>query len=730
MSNVPSIQVLTPLSSPSAPGATEPADAGFLEELQGALGQRTSAEREADEPAQDPSLSSEPPLPDPSANLQNLPTAPWLMVAVPANSASPAPMPASAHNPAEALASVQAAGAIAAGAVPTETSPGVPLDAVDGAQRLSSAVSASAEEAARAAASAVAQGATQALAEAPPADPLTASAMATAPSDPTSPTLDASAQVALRAAAAKPAPQTPAENAAAVPAMGARESAAPVNAASPQLEPLSQGTGSEAAHTGSAPMADAALTQANATEVAQASRSSSAAQIAAGVPSTATDRAFLTAAGTSEAANTQATLAANASDAPVDPRMAPPAAAQAPIDVPTSGTPAVQTSASTGSVSNVPASERSAAEAATAAVPHPATEALSSDRLASSAVPRTEAPTSANSAEVAASAAPQASATPAANPTTLPTTPLSAEVSSAASNEDVVSSMANASSASSVTRTEAQSAAPGVAASTPRSQDTDPAQAAAAAAAAPGAGRSATGASASAEIWKTPSDAVLGGSKLTRTVAPSANTADTLVAKALTDVASAQEARSAADAERGGESSFASSFVQALMGQTSAAQANAHSKPLEVVAPPPPMAPHQARLDEGRVQLEVVRLAQQGGGQVVMQLTPPDESKFKIDLTINPQGMASLVVEGASDSTRARLEQTVQGLQDQFQQMGLQLQLDMRQSQHSFQSQADSSAQTSAGEAAPNGAPALDIEPVATARTRAAWDQGQVYLVA
>ena len=729
MSNVPSIQVLTPLSSPSAPGATEPADAGFLEELQGALGQRTSAEREADEPAQDPSLSSEPPLPDPSANLQNLPTAPWLMVAVPANSASPAPMLASVDNPVEALASVQAAGAIAAGAVPPETSPGAPLNAVDGAQRLSSAVSASADEAARAAASAVAQGATQALADAPPADPLTASAMATAPSDPTSPTLDASAQVALRAAAAKPAPQTPAENAAAVPAMGARESAAPVNAASPQLEPLSQGTGSEAAHTGSAPMADAALTQANATEVAQASRSSSAAQIAAGVPSTATDRAFLTAAGTSEAANTQATLAANASDAPVDPRMAP-AAVQAPIDMPTSVTPAVETPASTGSVSNVPASERSAAEAATAALTPPTTEALSSDRLASSAAPRTEAPTSASSAEAAASAAPKASATSAVTPTPNPTTTLSAEASSAASSEDAVSSMANASSAPSVTRTEAQSAAPGVAASTPRSQDTDPAQAAAAAAAAPGAGRSATGASASAEIWKAPSDAALGGSKLTRTVAPSANTADTLVAKALTDVASGQEARNATDAERGGESSFASSFVQALMGQTSAAQANAHSKPLEVVAPPPPMAPHQARLDEGRVQLEVVRLAQQGGGQVVMQLTPPDESKFKIDLTINPQGMASLVVEGASDSTRARLEQTVQGLQDQFQQMGLQLQLDMRQSQHSFQSQADPSALTSAGEAAPNGAPALDIEPVATARTRAAWDQGQVYLVA
>ena len=725
MSNVPSIQVLTPLSSPSAPGATEPADAGFLEELQGALGQRTSAEREADEPAQDPSLSSEPPLPDPSANLQNLPTAPWLMVAVPANSASPAPMLASVDNPVEALASVQAAGAIAAGAMPTETSPGAPLDAVDGAQRLSSAVSASAEEAARAAASAVAQGATQALADAPPADPLTASAMATAPSDPTSPTLDASAQLALRAAAAKAAPQTPAENAAAVPAMGTRESAAPVNAAPPQLEPLSQGAGSEAAHTTSAPMADAALTQANATEVAQASRSPSAAQTAAGVPPTATDRASLTAAGTSEAANTQATLAANASDAPVDPRMAP-AAAQAPTDVPTSVTPAAVTPASTGSVSNVPASERSAAEAATAALTPPTTEALSSDRLASSAAPRTEAPTSASSAEAAASAAPKASATPAANPTTT----LSAEASSAASSEDAVPSMANASSAPSVTRTEAQSAAPGVAASTPRSQDNDPAQAAAAAAAAPGAGRSATGASASAEIWKAPSDAVLGGSKLTRTVAPSANTADTLVAKALTDVASGQEARNATDAERGSESSFASSFVQALMGQTSAAQANAHSKPLEVVAPPPPMAPHQARLDEGRVQLEVVRLAQQGGGQVVMQLTPPDESKFKIDLTINPQGMASLVVEGASDSTRARLEQTVQGLQDQFQQMGLQLQLDMRQSQHSFQSQADPSAQTSAGETAPNGAPALDIEPVATARTRAAWDQGQVYLVA
>lgn len=176
------------------------------------------------------------------------------------------------------------------------------------------------------------------------------------------------------------------------------------------------------------------------------------------------------------------------------------------------------------------------------------------------------------------------------------------------------------------------------------------------------------------------------------------------------------------------ESTFASSFVQALMGQVHHATAH-QAQPLEVIPAPAPMSPHQVRLDAGQVQVEVVRLVKQGGGQVVMELTPPDESKFKIDLSISHQGIARLVVDGASESTRLRLEQTVSGLQDQFQQMGLQLQLDMRQphqqearspSTPSFQGSADRDNRVSRSVG-------IDPQPVTG---RPTWDQGQVYLVA
>ncbi len=176
------------------------------------------------------------------------------------------------------------------------------------------------------------------------------------------------------------------------------------------------------------------------------------------------------------------------------------------------------------------------------------------------------------------------------------------------------------------------------------------------------------------------------------------------------------------------ESTFASSFVQALMGHVHHPAA-AHSQVLEVVPSPAPIAPHQVRLDAGQVQVEVVRLVKQGGGQVVMELTPPDESKFKIDLSISQQGVARVVVDGASESTRSRLEQTVSGLQEQFQQMGLQLQLDMRQpQQRDAQPQPEGFAVTeSAGDLRFSRQESIEVQPVTS---RPSWEQGQVYLVA
>jgi len=72
----------------------------------------------------------------------------------------------------------------------------------------------------------------------------------------------------------------------------------------------------------------------------------------------------------------------------------------------------------------------------------------------------------------------------------------------------------------------------------------------------------------------------------------------------------------------------------------------------------------------------------------VMELTPPDQSKFTIELKLDERGNALLIVEGVSDSTKTRLEQSAPQLREQFQQMGLELQLDMRQQGQSSSSNA------------------------------------------
>jgi len=103
---------------------------------------------------------------------------------------------------------------------------------------------------------------------------------------------------------------------------------------------------------------------------------------------------------------------------------------------------------------------------------------------------------------------------------------------------------------------------------------------------------------------------------------------------------------------------------------------------------PSPVVPHEVRLDSGAVQLEIQKMVKQGGGHVVMELTPPDQSKFTIELKLDERGGALLIVEGVSDSTRTRLEQSAPQLREQFQQMGLELQLDMKQQGQSGSSNA------------------------------------------
>jgi len=103
---------------------------------------------------------------------------------------------------------------------------------------------------------------------------------------------------------------------------------------------------------------------------------------------------------------------------------------------------------------------------------------------------------------------------------------------------------------------------------------------------------------------------------------------------------------------------------------------------------PAALVPHEVRLDAGAVQMEIQKMVKQGGGHVVMELTPPDQSKFTIELKLDERGNALLIVEGVSDSTKTRLEQSAPQLREQFQQMGLELQLDMRQQGQSASSNA------------------------------------------
>jgi hypothetical protein len=108
--------------------------------------------------------------------------------------------------------------------------------------------------------------------------------------------------------------------------------------------------------------------------------------------------------------------------------------------------------------------------------------------------------------------------------------------------------------------------------------------------------------------------------------------------------------------------------------------------------------PHQVRWDAPAVQVELVRMIRDGGGQVLIKMTPPDDSSFRIDLKMDSAGGATLVVDGASDSVRSRLEQGADQLKEQFLSLGFNLELSMTNQQNSAMAQS------------PNGATATDSE--------------------
>lgn len=90
-------------------------------------------------------------------------------------------------------------------------------------------------------------------------------------------------------------------------------------------------------------------------------------------------------------------------------------------------------------------------------------------------------------------------------------------------------------------------------------------------------------------------------------------------------------------------------------------------------------------LASGPLHAEIVNSAKSGGGRIMLELTPPEQGTIRIDLRINANGQAHLIVEGASEATKSRLDQGGQSLKNEFSQMGLNLSLDLRQGNQSQQ---------------------------------------------
>jgi hypothetical protein len=84
-------------------------------------------------------------------------------------------------------------------------------------------------------------------------------------------------------------------------------------------------------------------------------------------------------------------------------------------------------------------------------------------------------------------------------------------------------------------------------------------------------------------------------------------------------------------------------------------------------------------LTAGPLHSELISAAKSGGGRISLEVNPDNAGPIRIDLQIDQGGQARLVVQGASESTQARLEQGSDHLGEQFAQMGLQLSLDLRQ---------------------------------------------------
>jgi len=86
----------------------------------------------------------------------------------------------------------------------------------------------------------------------------------------------------------------------------------------------------------------------------------------------------------------------------------------------------------------------------------------------------------------------------------------------------------------------------------------------------------------------------------------------------------------------------------------------------------------RASLGSGPLNVEVLKLTRQGGGRAVLEVTPPNQGPIRLDLQLDGAGRASLIVEGLTESMKARLESSAHFLRQDMAQMGLALNLEMR----------------------------------------------------
>ena len=91
----------------------------------------------------------------------------------------------------------------------------------------------------------------------------------------------------------------------------------------------------------------------------------------------------------------------------------------------------------------------------------------------------------------------------------------------------------------------------------------------------------------------------------------------------------------------------------------------------------------RASFGSGLLNVEVLRLTRQGGGRAVLEVTPPNEGPIRLDLKLDGAGRATLLVDGLSEAMKTRLEGSSHLLRQDMSQMGLALNLEMRERQES-----------------------------------------------